>query len=380
MHIVFLTSEYPLPEKNHGGVGTFVKTIATELLKHDFKISVVGLHNFKDQLFFIDGIEINYIQKSKIKWVRGILNFQKLNAKLIQIHKKNPISIIEGAEFSFAFIKKIPNVKYLIRLHGGHHFFAESENRGINWWKAFQEKQSFKKADKIVGVSEYVVNHTSKYINFESKKVRVIYNPANFQNFYEANYNKVIQGRIFFAGTICEKKGIRQLIQALPIVKKVIPNAHLIIAGRDWYFPKTKKSYTLYLKKFISEEIKNSIEFLGVIPNDKIPEEIEKSEICCYPSHMEAMPLAWIEAMSMGKPIVASSLGPGNEIIKNYKNGIACNPLDIEELAKSIIYMLQNKKIARQMGVNARKFALENFNLSVIINQNIEMYQKLLKN
>ena len=63
---------------------------------------------------------------------------------------------------------------------------------------------------------------------------------------------------------------------------------------------------------------------------------IESSYLCCYPSFMEAMPLAWIEVMSMNKFFIASKLGPGPEIIKHKISGILCNPLNIEDIAKKM--------------------------------------------
>lgn len=378
MHIVYLTSEYPLPNNPHGGVGTFVKTLGTALLEKGHQVTIVGKHNAPDEVFEDNGMVIHYLQQSNTLFISGILNFIRLNKKLKEIYKKKPFDLVESPELGFAFIKKIPQVKYLIRLHGGHHFFAESENRKINWWKGLQEKLSFKKADYVVAVSNYVHIHTLKYLNFKEKSLGVIYNSTNLEKFYKAEDTKKNKNTILFSGTICEKKGIRQLIQALPIIKKEIPDIHLYIAGREWFYPKTKLSYTSYLKNFIDVELSNNITFLGVLPYDKIPEEIEKAHVCCFPSHMEAMPLAWIEVMCMGKAFVGSNKGPGAEIITNYKNGIAVDPLNIQELANAIIYMLNNKEEALKMGVNARKFALDNFDIHKIVIQNVALYSKII--
>lgn len=279
---------------------------------------------------------------------------------------------------AFSFSNKISGVKYLIRLHGGHHFFTETENRRINWWKGFQEKRSFKKADAIIGVSQFVVDHTSKYLSFEKKKKGVIFNPANLEKFYQADWNQSVNGSIFFAGTVCEKKGIRQLIQAMPIIKKEVPEAHLLIAGRDWKFPKTGNSYIEYVKQFIEPSVKDAILFLGPLPNQDIPRYIEEAEVCCYPSHMEAMPLAWIEVMAMGKAFVGSKLGPGPEIIKHKESGLLCNPLDPTDIAEKVIYLLKNDTEAKYMGRNAREFALANFSLEIIGKKNLDLYNSLI--
>lgn len=379
MHIVFLTHEYPKPNYPHGGVGTFIQSLARWLVNHGQWVSVVGINYTSDDEKENDhGVVIYRLKKQVKKGFTWRLHAQSINRKLKELHVKKPIDIIEGSELAFSFIQKIPGVKYLIRLHGGHHFFAESENRGINWWKGFQEKRSFKKADAIIGVSQYVVDHTSKYLSFEKKKKGIIFNPANIENFYQADWNQSVKGRIFFAGTVCEKKGIRQLIQAMPIIKKQVPEARLLIAGRDWKFPKTGNSYIEYVKQFIEPSVKDAILFLGPLPNQDIPRYIEQAEVCCYPSHMEAMPLAWIEVMAMGKAFVGSKLGPGPEIIKHGETGLLCNPLNPEDIAEKVIYMLKNSQEARKMGQKARGFALKNFSLDIIGKKNIELYQSLL--
>lgn len=378
MHIVFLTDEYPQPNIPHGGVGTFVQTIARELIKNNIEVTVIKMnHTLINREENDYGVKVCHIARSTVKGLKWFFNSQKIQKKLTQTHEIQPIDIIEGPEMSFSFIRKIPNVKYLIRMHGGHHFFADAENRKINWWKAFQEKKSFNKADYVVGVSEYVMSHTSRYINFRSKNVGVVFNPANLNRFYKADITKAIEGRILFIGTICEKKGIRQLVQAMPRIKKKIPQAHLVIAGRDWLFPGTNESYTAYLKTFIDDSVKNSIEFLGTLKNEQLPIEIEKSQVCCLPSHMEAMPLAWIEVMSMGKPLVASNLGPGSELIQDSVTGLTCNPLDIDQLAEKVIYMLRHKEAAANMAGKARQFAIENFNLKNVIQKNIDLYHQI---
>ena len=379
MHIVFLTSEYPKEGFPHGGVGTVVQTLARELVKSNIHVGIVGLNYIpKNEVEDDEGVTIYRYKRSKVKKMGWLLNNRILNKALKRLHLDQPIDVIEAAEMGFAFINKIPGVKYLIRMHGGHHFFAESENRDVELWKAFQEKRSFNNADHIIGVSKYVLDHTTKYIDFKNKRGLEIYNPANLKRFYPADFTKEIKGRIFFAGSICEKKGIRQLVKALPKIKQQVPEAHLVIAGRDTKVRGTQDSYLAYLKTEIPLEVIENVHFLGSIENSQIPREIEKAEVCAYPSHMETFGQAIVEALSMGKAVVFSNLGPGKEIIQHNKTGFLCNPLDMDNLAKQVIFMLQHRKEAHQMGQNAIKDINKRFSLEVLLNQNIEMYKELI--
>jgi glycosyltransferase involved in cell wall biosynthesis len=380
MHIVFLTSEYPKKGYPHGGVGTVVQNIARGLVKHQYIVSVVGLnYNKSNEVENDHGVNIIRLSPKKVKYFSWYLNSKLINKAIAELHDKQPINIIECTEMGLAFVNKIKGVQKLIRLHGGHHFFAESEERKINPWKAFQEKRSFKKADHIIGVSEYVVKHTYKYINFKDKYKGVINNLANLDRFKPSDQSEEVKGRVFFAGSLCEKKGIRQLIKAMTIVIQAIPEAHLVVAGRDTKIRGKEESYLDYLKTEIEDNIREKIVFLGVVDNDKLSHEIEKAEVCVYPSHMETFGMSCIEAMSMGKCVITSKLGPGPEVVEHQKTGLLCNPFEIDKLANQIILLLEDGNYAHQLGINAINDIKQRFGYEHLMQKNITLYKTIIK-
>lgn len=380
MHICFITSEYPKTGFPHGGVGTFIQILARNLVKHQVNVSVLGLNYTEESECQEDqGVKVYRIKPRKLKPITWYFTNSIINSQIRKIHSKEKIDVVEATELGLAFIEKLPGISYVIRMNGGHHFFAESENRGINFWKGFQEKRSFKNADVVFGVSEYVMNHTLKFLDFGKKRGPVIFNPANLSNFYLGDPDKIVSGRLFFAGTVCEKKGIRQLIQAIPQIRERFPEAHLLVAGRDWQYP-DGSSYIAFLKsQVINLKIEPFVTFLGAVPNTKLPSLIEEAELCIYPSHMEAMPLAWIEVLSMGKPFLASRLGPGPEIVKDGVTGRLCNPLSPQDIASKAIEMLSNKVLSRSMGLAGREDVLKRFDISILVEQNIEFYRSIIK-
>ena len=155
-----------------------------------------------DETENVNGVNVIRIRKSKVKGLAWYFNSKNISKNIATIHKKNPIDIVEGPELSLAFLPKIKGIKYVIRLHGGHHFFAEGENRGINWWKGFQEKRSFKKADAFIAVSNYVKSHTAKFLSYHNKPIEVIFNPINSQLFQPLE-TAIEVSNISFAGAIC---------------------------------------------------------------------------------------------------------------------------------------------------------------------------------
>ncbi len=381
MHICYITSEYPIKDFSHGGVGTFTRSLGYQLVEKGIEVSVIRVSDVNEEETIIDkGITVYIIPKTKYKFLQFIWNSIILNKSIAKIHSKHPISVVESPELGLAFMKKIKGIKYIIRMHGGHHFFAKAENRPTEWKKVWQEKKSFKNADAILAVSEYVAETTKKLIDLKNKKVTVIYNPIDTTRFYQSDSNKIEKHTLLFVGTIIEKKGIRQLVQSLEYLVDDYPDIQLKIAGRNGNIPGTKIPYLPILEKEITEKIKKHITFLGSIPNFEIPSLIEKAQICCYPSHMEAMPLAWLEVLAMGKVFLGSTTGPGPEAVQDGITGFLVNPHDPKAIANKIKYIFENYDLAIKMGIEARKRVVNEFDVTVLSKKNIEFYTSILKN
>ena len=381
MHICFLTNEYPKPGFPHGGLGSFVKTIAEALVRNGIQVSVIGLnYTPSNETENVNGVTVIRIQKSTVKGLAWYFNSKNIAKTIATIHKKNPILIIEGSELSFAFLPKIKRLKYVIRLHGGHHFFAEAENRGINSWKGFQEKRSFKKADAFIAVSNYVKMHTANYLSYRNTAVEVIFNPIN-SSLFQPQEIALETNNITFAGTICEKKGVRQLIQAFPFVKEKFPKAILNLYGRDWLFPDGGS----YMKMLQETELPQlgalaqDIIFHGAVSLQEIPKVYAKAAVCVFPSHMETLGLVAPEAMAMEKAVIFTALGPGPEVITHGETGYLCNPHQPKDIAEKILLVLQNPEKATGLGVKARQAVLQKFEINTIVNENIAFYTKISK-
>jgi glycosyltransferase involved in cell wall biosynthesis len=377
MHIVFLTHEYPKKDMNGGGIGSFVQFLSRELIKENIRVSIVGLNNnntYEESEDF--GVNIYRVAKSKWLFGKFFQHTKRILSKIDELSKIEEVDIVEGSELNFAFFPKKTAYKKVIRLHGGHHFFALELDKKTAFWRSYQEKKSFNKADAYIAVSTYVGKQTQKYLNINFP-FTTIYNSVDTNKFKPNPKIQIKENSLLFVGTVCEKKGVKQLIETIPIIKRDYPKIKLNIVGRDWNF-KDGSSYINYLKKnVIKDNFKANINFIGAVPHEKITEYLNTAAICVFPSHMEAMPIAWLEALAMGKIVVASNIGPGNEAIKNYETGVLIDPYSPNEIADAIMELLETNKT--HLGKNARKDVLERFNVDSIKSQNIEFYKSLLK-
>lgn len=377
MHICFIANEYPPPGKSYGGIGSFLLSYTKILIQNGHTVSIVGTtdekSNFQSKTV---GLEIIYASRSSIKGLKWYLNSLKISKTIAHLHKNNPIDIIEAQEAGFAFVKIPEGIRKIIRLHGGHSFFAEFENKKINQWKFFQEKLSFKKCDAVIATSNFVKTQTLKHINFKNKPTATINNPILIDLFSPKSNSKTIIGSAVFAGTICEKKGIRQLCLALPKIIEQIPEFHLYAYGRDWFFP-DGRLYKNWLTDQLSNLILERVTFLDPVPYEELPNVYATGEICVFPSHIEVQGLVAPEAMCMEKPVVFTKFGPGPETIDDGVNGWLCDTRSSDAIAETIIKVFRVRQNFEKIGKLAREKVINKFSPTIIYNQNIQFYNNL---
>ena len=377
MHIVYLTHEYPKKDLNAGGIGSFVQFLARNLVKQNIRVSVIGISNESKDIVDVDGdISIYRLAKSNWKFGKFYDHTNRILSKINDLDKDESVNIVEGSELNFAFFPRTTSYKKIIRLHGGHHFFAIELNIKPAFWRSFQEKKSFKKAEGYIAVSDYVGRQTQKYLDFYFDYT-TIYNSVDTDKFSMSNLASVEENTLLFVGTVCEKKGVRQLVQAMPLIKKEIPSIKLKIVGRD-LIDKNGKSFTEYLKTYINNDLKNNIEILGPVPHVDIPNYIAKTHICVFPSHMESFGLVLLEALIMGKVVLASSIEPFKEIKGKEPIFEFVNEITPENISKKVIELLNSNNETLKMGELARENIFKRFNEETIITKNIQYYNKIL--
>jgi glycosyltransferase involved in cell wall biosynthesis len=363
--------------ESHGGIGTFVKFLAENLVSKGVTVSIVGInHRLLNENSKNKNVSIYRLRKSNWKLGKFYHHNRKIQNKLKEIHRKKPIDIVEGSELNFAFFPNKTPYKKLIRLHGGHHFFALEQGKKTAIWRSFQEKRSFTKADHFVAVSNFVGNQTKKYLNYNFN-FKTIFNSINLSAFYESNTNLEKQSKLVFIGTVCEKKGINKLILALPEIKKNHPEITLDIVGRDW-FSKDGKSYIQYLKTIIDDDVRDRVNFLGSMPYDALPKIIESSQVCVFPSIVESFGLTIIEAMAMGKAVAASNIKPFKEIVANSNSVSFFNPNSTEDISEKISVLLSEKHLRDANGIKSREHIYKMFDTNKILNDNINFYKSIL--
>ena len=133
---------------------------------------------------------------------------------------------------------------------------------------------------------------------------------------------------------------------------------------------KLKKSLRLKVKRLKLEE---RVIFTGF--RKDVREILGAIDLLVLSSLREGFPMITLEAMAMGKPIVATNIEGVSESMVDGINGILVPPKDPGALAKAIVCLLEDRKKAQEMGRAGKRFVEEKFNLKDKVEQYERLYQ-----
>ena len=176
---------------------------------------------------------------------------------------------------------------------------------------------------------------------------------------------------ILFVGRMEKRKGLNYLLEAYHTVKKEVPNCRLIVVG-----PGTRLRRK-YEKKVARENIKD-VTFVGQVSHDDLPRYYQTADIFCAPAtSCESFGIILLEAMALGKPVIASNIEGYASVLTHGEEGLLSPPKNADGLTKSLMTLLTDAGLRRQMGQKGQVTAA-NFGWQHVSRRIFDYYQKVL--
>ena len=377
MHLAFLTSEYPHPRTTPAaGIGTSIKNMTEAMAKKGIGISVFIYGQKENAIFTEEGIKFHLIKQQKFRFLGWYLHRKFLQNYLNKYIVVDEINAIEAPDWTgiTAFMSlKCPLV---IRMNGSDTYFCRLEQRPQKKKNFWFEKMALYGTEHLLSVSEFTVRETTKLFDLK-REIRIIPNSVDVRTFEPAN-EQTIAGRILYFGSIIRKKGVLELAEIFNRVIQKAPEATLLMVGKDVTDRQSGKSTKKLMEELLSPEATKRIEWTGPLHYDLVLEEISKANVVVLPSFAEALPMTWIEAMAMEKPLVTSNIGWAEEVMVDGETGFTVDPTDHELYAEKVLKLLNDPALAEGMGKAARQRVLEKFSTEVVVERNMEFYKKLI--
>lgn len=398
MNILYLCDEYP--PGPHGGIGTLVQLLARQMVKAGHRVVVAGLYSpgyggadeFEDE-----GVKVyRYRWNNDGWWMKNRYSLQWRIANRVAMHSgfrdrdirnsvarfKNQLEqLINKYEIAIAEIPDyndyvrfcsiyIPfsqlSVPVVIKLNGSITYFNAEAGKSTPAYIRQMEQTLLQQAAAVSSASKYTADKTAEYFSYQ-KPITVLYNGINTGIDLHGIEKK--QHQVIFTGALMVKKGIYQLMKAWNIVNKQISEARLLILGKGNIKP---------LIKLLNDEAKDSVMFLGHVWKDEVYQHLKESAVSVFPSYAEAFALAPLEAMACRTAVINANRTSGGELVNDGVDGLLIDPDNIEQIAASIIYLLQNPDIADRLAQKGNEKVKVQFSIEEITKQNINFYEAVI--
>jgi len=234
---------------------------------------------------------------------------------------------------------------------------------------------SIKKSDAITTVSEFLRDATVTEFRIDNP-IDVIHNFVDTDEFVP-DPNSPMRERLapdgqrvlMHVSNFRKVKNIPTIVEVFAEVRKR-SSARLVLIGDG---PERAAVERLATELGVNEDVV----FLG--DQEYVSRILPAADLFMLPSEHESFGLAALEAMSCGVPVLGSRIGGLPEVIEDGKTGFLCSPDDITCMSEIALKMLNDEPTRAEIGANARARAVARFNRDHIVDQYVNVYNRLLE-
>jgi glycosyltransferase involved in cell wall biosynthesis len=251
----------------------------------------------------------------------------------------------------------------------GKHYLHPLLSKFISKFYAFYENYACSRFDGIVAATPYI-RDKFKLIN---QRTIDINNFPILSEFEGIKWEEKSLNEICYVGTIAQVRGVLELVTAMNLTNSEVRlNMVGAFAERN-------------IQDFVSLQPGwKKVNYLGVQDRQGVGVVLGRSVaglVNLHPliNYLDALPIKMFEYMSAGIPVIASDFPLWREILEDNECGICVNPLDPQDIANAINYLISHPEEAKRMGENGRRAVLEKFNWSIEEKKLIQFYEEVLK-
>jgi glycosyltransferase involved in cell wall biosynthesis len=213
------------------------------------------------------------------------------------------------------------------------------------------------------------------------ERTKVLYNAIQADELENEDLNDYHPGVILFLGHLTQAKGYCDLVRAIPLVAARFKAVRFVFAGtlrrgeRGVFFDQTTGKPLQYEdpvkvhQEISSGPYQENYAYVGLVSGKAKMELLRSAEVFALPSYSEGFSRALLEAMAMGKPVVATPVGAHREVVQDGVHGFLVEPGNVERLADRIATLLQDKALCSRMARANYGYARENFDIAVVAEQ-----------
>ncbi|MDJ0571263.1 MAG: glycosyltransferase family 4 protein [Pleurocapsa sp. MO_192.B19] len=357
-----------------GGIEHYCKELYSRMVEEDHSIDVFARASYIEQPWLsvsnYQGIRVFCVPSLPLKGLDAFIC-----AAIATI-----VSTIKGYDIIhfhalgpaiFCFIPKLFSSAQVVVTCHGLDWKRAKWNKFARYIIRLGEKNAVRYAHKLIVVSQYLHNYFHTTYGLETNYIPTA--PSTYSRLIpNFSYSKSLglkKGRyILFLGRLVPEKRPDLLIEAFQLLN---PRGwKLVIVGS-----------TKPLDKFKLQLIKNkrgneNIIFTNELRGSYLSEIVSRAGLFVLPSDLEGLPLAMLEAMKEGIPIIASNIAPHQQLIGS-KRGMLFQAGNIQSLSRCLKQAISQPEGLQKMAEEGQKYVKANYRWDKVTYENLQVYTKL---
>ena len=376
MKICMISADFP-PATS--GISFAVYNLARRLVLRGYKVTVITRGNWDRnwEHEIVEGIDLYRVRfwplypyhvKIHGLFIKALLNKLKLEFDVLHLH--TPL---------VPYFKKIG--PYIATQHNT--IISQINKRKILDFYSFVfktlknqlisiDQEIPKHASCVIATSKGVADELHRFYGIPATKITVIPNGVDTDLFRPADIAGIKGSRILYTGRLDAGKGIEDIVACAKIVCAELPAAVFVIIG-DGPLSRSMKQWVY------DANLESNFQFVGWVNQQYLVEYYQQASVYLFPSYSEGMPLTLLEAMSCACPCVATDIVGNADVVLDGGTGFLVPPGNPKSLAEAIVKLLTDEQLRKQMGTNARKRVLAEYDWNIIVGMVEEVYRMNLK-
>jgi glycosyltransferase involved in cell wall biosynthesis len=254
-----------------------------------------------------------------------------------------------------------------------HDVFRHPGDKQSVFGSDYTRRIAFYRSQQIIVHAQHLKNIVREHFKVPESRLNIIPHGelgSLYQRLAPAQANVVREHHtLLFMGRIWPYKGLKYLIEAMPLVAEKIPQVRLIIAGRG-------ENIEQYLPQGYDTE---RYEVLNrFIESAEIVQLFKRSTLSILPYIEASQSGVAALAYGMGTPVIVSDVGGLAEVVRHERDGLLVPPGDVPALAAAIIRLLQDRSLQAQMQVALIDRCQQDLNWLNIAKQTVETYHQAM--
>lgn len=383
---VFLTKTYP-PE-SVGGIGRYIHQLAEEIAKLGHQVHVLTQGRDHDRVDFENGVWVHRIcvvdsvPPAELNIPAHIWSYSNtMYEEALEIASRRSVDCVYAPIWDaegIAFLHR-RKFKLVTSLQTTLHFYLESnpdKAADANFLESFAnpmleiERRLMLESDGVHSISHSIAVEIERAYKLAFNRDRLSTVPLGMVDWIdrEAELPTPIPQdvvRVCFIGRLESRKGADVFLSIVPDLLRENNNIHIDVVGNDQIRNEKGETYRGLFESTYPELVGNPrLIFHGEVNESRLRGFYMGADIVVAPSRFESFGLVHLEAMMYGRAVIGCNIGGMQEVISNEETGLLASPGDPQSLKKCVSRLLNDPKLRKTLGENARNAYLRQFHVT----------------